>query len=69
MFQVLFSWYVVLTTKEKATSHNRQKVAEMRKMEPSGMLLVVTVTTFINGNMKSVLQTEGNCPQKQISKH
>lgn len=30
MFQV-FSWYVVLSTKEKAASHNRQKVAEMRK--------------------------------------
>lgn len=60
MFQVLFSWYVALTTKEKAASHNRQKVAEMRKMERSGMLLVVTVTTFINGNMKNVLQIEGN---------
>lgn len=60
MFQVLFSLYVALTTKEKTASHNRQKVAEMRKMEPSGMLLVVTVTTFINGNMKNVLQIEGN---------
>lgn len=60
MFPVLFSWYVVLTTKERGRKPQQTKVAEMRKMEQSAVLLVVTVTTFINGNMKNVLQTEGN---------